>query len=302
MTITYIDFSVAAQDTSPIGIFFKPGGLKMYMIGSQKDSVNEYDLSIAYDLSSMVFLQSFDVSAQDSNPHGVFFKPDGLKMYMVGEQSLKVHEYDLSIAWDVLSAVFLQSFDVSAQDVGPNAFLIRPDGLKMYMAGSFNQSIFEYDFSSPWNILTLSFLQSFNITSEDKDLHGLFIRPDGLKMYVSERDDGKIHEYDLSAWDVSTASFYQSFIASAQDNDPQDVSFGPDGLKMYMAGIENKKIYQYNVNTAWNVSSIDLFDGLAFGVSGSITDEFGVASIIDEDGQGVEGDIDEDGQGVEGVF
>jgi DNA-binding beta-propeller fold protein YncE len=35
-------FSV--QDTAPEGIFFKPDGLKMYIVGSGGDSVYEYDL------------------------------------------------------------------------------------------------------------------------------------------------------------------------------------------------------------------------------------------------------------------
>jgi hypothetical protein len=37
-------FSVTAQETNPSGIFFKPDGTKMYVIGNAGDDVNEYDL------------------------------------------------------------------------------------------------------------------------------------------------------------------------------------------------------------------------------------------------------------------
>ena len=46
-TATYVQaFSVATQDTAPTGVFFKPDGLKMYVIGSTGDDVNEYDIPL----------------------------------------------------------------------------------------------------------------------------------------------------------------------------------------------------------------------------------------------------------------
>lgn len=38
------EFNVATQDTSPQGVFFKPDGTKMYVIGSAGDAVYEYDI------------------------------------------------------------------------------------------------------------------------------------------------------------------------------------------------------------------------------------------------------------------
>jgi hypothetical protein len=44
-TASYVqNFSVGGQDSAPSGIFFKPDGLKMYVLGTSGDDVNEYDL------------------------------------------------------------------------------------------------------------------------------------------------------------------------------------------------------------------------------------------------------------------
>ena len=80
----YGRFSVAAQEATPQGIFFKPDGTKMYVIGSSGEDVNEYDLSTAWDVSSASYLQNFSVAAQEATPTGIFFKPDGTKMYVIG--------------------------------------------------------------------------------------------------------------------------------------------------------------------------------------------------------------------------
>jgi hypothetical protein len=36
-------FYVGFQDSTPTGVFFKPDGTKMYVIGISGDDVNEYD-------------------------------------------------------------------------------------------------------------------------------------------------------------------------------------------------------------------------------------------------------------------
>jgi hypothetical protein len=95
-TASYLqNFSVAAQETVPRDLFFKPDGTKMYIVGSSGDDVNEYDLSTAWDISTASYLQNFSVAAQETIPSGLFFKPDGTKMYIVGFSGDAVNEYDL---------------------------------------------------------------------------------------------------------------------------------------------------------------------------------------------------------------
>jgi len=95
-TAVYLqNFSVTTQETVPTGIFFKSDGLKMYVIGATGDDVNEYDLGSAWNISTAVYLQNFSVAAQDIVPQSVFFKPDGMKMYVIGADGDDVNEYDL---------------------------------------------------------------------------------------------------------------------------------------------------------------------------------------------------------------
>jgi 6-phosphogluconolactonase (cycloisomerase 2 family) len=122
-TATYdsVSFSVSSQDTSPANITFKPDGTKMYVIGSASDLVHQYTLSTAWDLDTASYDSvSFDVSSEDASPMGVAFKPDGTKMYVVGNVSDSVHQYTLSTAWDLDTASYDSvSFSVSSQEGGP---------------------------------------------------------------------------------------------------------------------------------------------------------------------------------------
>ena len=140
----YQSFSVITQDSAPVDIFFKPDGLKMYIVGSNGDRVYEYNLSTAWNVSTATFLQSFSVSAQDATALGIFFKPDGLKMYIIGATNDRVYEYNLSTAWNVSTATFLQSFSVVTQDSSPQGIFFKPDGLKMYIVGTGGTKVYEY--------------------------------------------------------------------------------------------------------------------------------------------------------------
>ena len=245
-------FSVAAQETTPQGIFFKPDGLKMYVVGQAGDNVNEYNLSTAWDISTASFLQNFSVAAQETIPTGIFFKPDGLKMYVTGAAGQDVNEYNLSTAWDVSTAIFSQLFSVAVQDAAPRGIFFKTDGLKMYVVGSTGDSAYEYNLSTAWNVSTASFLQNFSVAAQDTVPTGIFFKTDGLKMYVVGYGADSVYEYDLStAWDISTAVFSQLFSVSAQDTVPFGLFFKPDGLKMYVVGYGADSVYEYDVGEVY---------------------------------------------------
>src|SRR3990172_8767088 len=111
----------------------------------------------AWNVTTAVLANTKSVNAQDPSPLGIFFKPDGLKMYVVGNFNNRIYEYNLSTAWNIATTSFLQSFTITAQDTTPTGLFIRDDGLKMYVAGGGNDRIYEYNLTTPWSISTAVF-------------------------------------------------------------------------------------------------------------------------------------------------
>jgi len=286
-------FDVSAQISNPIAAFFKSDGTKMLLTdATSSENIFEYDLTTPWDTSTLSYVQSktlglairgiyhndeslylseaggstqdfikqfsvggFDISAQEGTVNGLFFKPDGLKMYTVG-QSTEVVEYDLSAAWDLSTASYLQEFDVIGQDPSPTDVFFKPDGLKMYVLAGSGDEVLEYGLSTPWDISTATYLRLVSISSQDSGPSGLFFKPDGTKMYIVGAQGNDVNEYDLStAWLVTTATYNQNFSLASQDTSPRNLFFRSDGLKMYVAGELNDSIYEYDLSTAWDVSS-----------------------------------------------
>jgi len=139
-------FSVSTQESNPTGMSFANNGTKLYVIGNTNDTVYEYTLSAAWDISTASYTgNSFSVATQDGLMFSVFMLEDGTKMLTGGFGSDAIYQYSLSTAYDVSTASYDGvSFGVSGQL--PNLFEItfKPDGTKMYVCGSSNDTIYQY--------------------------------------------------------------------------------------------------------------------------------------------------------------
>ena len=206
------NFSVASQEFSVSGLFLKPDGTKFYVVGTVYDTVFEYSVSAAWDISTASYVQGFSVSAQETTPEGVFFKSDGLKMYIVGTNGIEVNEYDLSTAWDISTATYLQNFSVSAQQASPRDVFFRPDGIKMYIVGVSSATVSEYTLSTAWNISTASFVQNFSLGAQETFPEAIFFGNSGAKMYIVGDVNDTIYQYTTGTFtslDLSTADAFE---------------------------------------------------------------------------------------------
>lgn len=240
------NFSVSAKETNATGLFFKNDGSKMYVCGQDSAAVHEYDLSTNWDISTAVFLQSFDLSAQTANSLAeLFFRADGLKMY-TDDAKGKMYEYDLSTAWNVSTLSFVANLNFASRDGNPRGIHFKEDGLKMYFAGEASDFVYEFDLSPAWDITSGVFLQRFDVKPPVTNPSGLWFRDNGSRMYVNNLFNNHIYQFDLStAWDISTSTLDVGI--SAQDSSIQGIYIRSGGDRMYIIGRGNDDVYQYSL-------------------------------------------------------
>jgi sugar lactone lactonase YvrE len=259
-------FSVNTQESIPNGLFFKSDGTKFYIVGDGNDSVFQYSCATAWDVSTGSYdARSFSVNSQETSSQGLFFKPDGLRLYVIGGVNDNVLQYNLPLAWDVVNTGFgIKAFAVNLQETIPTDLTFGSDGTKLYVTGSSSDAVYQYTCSTAWDITTAVFNYNSSgaygrarVSTQDTSPQGLFFKPDGIKFYVMGTTSGTIYQYSCAtAWDVSTASYdTKSFSIAAQDATPRGLFFKSDGTTFYIIGTTNKTIYQYSCATAWDVST-----------------------------------------------
>lgn len=139
----------------------------------------------------------------------------------------------------------------------PNSIEFKPDGTRMYMVGSNNDIVYQYDLSTPWDTTTLSYSGlSYSVAPEELTPQGVTFKPEGDRMYVVGTTGDDINEYTLSeSWNVATASYVRVFSVSAQETTPQEVKFKLDGTRMYVLGGTGDDVNEYELSEAWNVAT-----------------------------------------------
>ena len=267
-------FSISSQETSPTGLFIGSAGTKMYVNGSSGDDVNEYTLGTAWDITTATFVQIFSTAAQDTAPQDIFFKPDGLSMFVLGGTNDTVFQYTLTVAWDISTASYAsKSFSVTTQEAAPLGLWFKTDGLSMYVVGSTSDTVFQYTLSTAWDVSTASYASiSYSVAAQDTSPVQVNLSADGLKMWVLGSTGDDIWEYDLgTAWNVSTATPVNNFYIGFQDVTPQGLFIDSTAAnRVYIAGSGTDIVFQYNtVTNSVDFSTDNLHTPGALSVNGN---------------------------------
>ena len=280
-------FSVGSQEANPFGVTFSTDGTKVYIVGITSDTIYQYSLSTAFDISTAnsTPVASRSLTGEETQPRAIVFKPDGTKMFISGSgtQGLLI-EYILSTAWDVSSAAYERGTSVNAQESQPMGLRIKPDGTKLYITGIANGKAHQYSLSTAWDTNSISYDSvEFSFSSQSTDPYDILFNALGTKMFMLGANVDTVFEYNLStAWDISTSVYSDiSFSVTGQDATPYGLSFNNNGMKMYVIGGTTDSIYQYTSADTTVINTFDLSTGNYFADTPSVNAQYDFSNAGD---------------------
>ena len=250
--------SVESEDDDPRGMTFSNDGTKMFVVGNQGGAIIEYTLSPAFDASTANFTDTFSVLSEEKIPTGMAFSNNGTKMFVVGYVGTNVTEYTLPTAFNVSSAVFVDTFSVSSEIAHSSDITFSNDGTKMFVVSMRYDIITEYILSAAFAVSTAVFVSPFSVTSEETYPTGMTFSNDGAKMFVVGERGEAVNEYTLSpAFDVSTAKFVDATLISLKDIYLTGVAFSNDGAKMFVVENVAADIHEYTLSSVYPITVND---------------------------------------------
>ena len=216
---------IGFQELTPTGITFNNDGTKFFLSGETGDDINEYAVSSPYDLTTASFTDAFSVASQETFPRKIAFNDDGSKIFLTGRTGDDVNEYTLSTNYDISTASFVDSFDVSGKENQPNGVAFNTDGTKMFVSGQGSKKIHEYALSTGFDVSTASYTDYGDIAATTQYPTGLAFSTDGTKVFHGDEGMRSVSQYTLgTGFDISTIDLTTAQVLRANTRTPASAS------------------------------------------------------------------------------
>lgn len=208
---------------------------------------------IIEDVSTFSSNELLNVSNEDSTPLYMQFNDDGSKLFVLGNSTSSILEYDLATPYSIEGAVYLESHSVDAYT---SCFFIDVTGQYLFLGRSKSDigSIYKYELSSAWDISSKNLVDRFSVRGSHIGLSGLFFSENGYRMYISS---GKLieHYYLDFPFNLETTHLIDNLTISEAINPISGFIFCPDGSKLYVCEGLTSKIFQYDIGTPFYLDS-----------------------------------------------
>ena len=246
-TATLTSSTTLTNIDKPHAIHFKPDGKVMYVVDNGSLTIEQYNLTTAWDSSTLVHDDNFTIS-DESQLRALAFKYDGTKMYVTGNETEVIQQFTLSTPWDVTSATkdSTESSALTGKEDNPRSIQFNSDGTIFYIGGNGSDSIHKYTLSTPWDVSTLEFSQSYSFSAQVDSspdhsiMAGFIFTANFTKLYITQDTDSRQSQTGVN-------TIYEYSVACAETITCLDASTNADVKAIIEANVESaKRIIQSN--------------------------------------------------------
>ena len=239
------------------GAAISSDGVYWFTVDPSQDKIFRFKMATAWDVSTVESTyQTFSITLQEGAARGVTLNDDGTSIYVTGTISDKVHQYDMTTAYDLSTASHASSPTLNVYSRNPFDVRFKSDGTKMYVAGQQYDNITEYTLSTAWDISTLTYVGATSVVDNPV---GLEFNNDGTKMFVAVNtaataSTAAIAKYELStAWDTSTigTAVTTSLVNVGTGPSallPYGIAFDSTGDTLYITDSNGDKLHQFSLD------------------------------------------------------
>ncbi len=187
------EFGSTSQLSRAHGLFVRDDGEKMWVFN--RTEIWGYTLEEPWELTSASYTYYKDLSDFVERGHDFDFTPDGSRIFIDDRNAQAVHEATLTVPWDITTLEWTYSLDISDQEDEVRGLEIIKGGTIMLLMDTARKEILQYRLTTPYDLTTATYINSFDVSEQSDDPRGLSVHPEYEYIYVTGRDNQKIYQY-----------------------------------------------------------------------------------------------------------
>ena len=254
---------------APVDVEFSGNGTILYVLQSGTvDGILQYNLGTAFDISTRASTATaqYIVSSLDSQPSGIEFSDNGMKLFVTGTSSDRIYELALPSPYQLLGAedpmdALLDAFPdspISLPDTLPTGLEFSRDGTRMYVTGTGADRIYGYTLGTGFDLSSISQPVATSPQLSDDNPTGSAVNDDGTILYVLGAGNvggaRNLYAYSMSpAYDASSLELISGPQPLFRDIGilPTEMEFAPDFMTLYVVASDaSGRITRFIENTA----------------------------------------------------
>lgn len=261
-------FDFTSLATGPFATEFNSDGTKFYVLSYTNQRIYQFGMDTPWDTSTYYYERKSyainkDSAGLETNPFGLYIKPDGTKFYIIGSSTDTVRQYTMTTPWDISTGVYdTKFFSVTSQDTTPGGIHFSTDGFKMFILGLATAAVYQYSLTTAWDVSTTIEYSGIRIivSSQETTPTSFEFNSTGTMMYVIGSVQDRIYQYPIDPlypWDLTYATYASTFSISfiSTDTFNRGISFGNNGNLVYLTGAITSALSTYTLSSPYDLNS-----------------------------------------------
>lgn len=242
----YIGNAASSNDMN--SCILSDDGLHMYVC-HQDGNVGQWNLSVAWDVSTATYFGKKDFAANDTATYGIAMSVDGTKFMLLGNTNDRIYEYTLSTPFNITTATYVRNYIANAYGTYLQGMTMDRSGTYMLLTEYNNDYIWRYGMSTPWNLSTMWSGGALYTNAYDNTPGKATFSTKGDFLFLIGRTKNKLVQFSLpTKWDINSAVYQrEKLLVTTCGTSVFQAHFKPDGKKMYILGGSNKAVYQFEL-------------------------------------------------------
>ena len=268
------DFDISGVETISTSVKFSSDGKTMFIIGVNSDTLRQFSLSTAFDLSSSpTLVNSLDISSIQDAAQDIEFNSDGTVLFIIGREvgNRGIDRWDLNTPYDISG---ITVGDATREDLSGDlrGFKFSNDGKKLFTITQTSNTVgtvTEYTLTAAYDLDTLSERKTNTLTttfSVEGRRQGINFSSDGYKLFITNSAidaanpvaaRNVIREFSLNTpFNISNATNNGDFQPNYKEKFRlTGLTFNNDGSKMFHTDFTNNDVHEYTLSCGFGVKT-----------------------------------------------
>ena len=144
-------------------------GTKFYFLEDDAQEIRQITFATAYDVSSSASSATLSISGNTTYPRSLAFSDNGKKLFVGDTYNEKIHQYNLTTAWDISSGVSYDGGITLTTTIDPFGIVFTDGGTKMLILDEAGETVDVHSLKSPFNLIDIDDEHDGDVLLDDTD-------------------------------------------------------------------------------------------------------------------------------------